>query len=64
MEAIAAIMILCNIKVKEVDQYTKRDCIVYYTNCLVAENGRFAAEKIESCKKNYNAKKDTEKNGK
>lgn len=53
MEAIAAIMILCNIKVKEVDQYTKRDCINYYTNCLIVENGRFAEEKEETCKKNY-----------
>lgn len=62
MEAITVIMLLCNIKVKEVDQYTKRDCIEYYTNCLVVEDGRFASEKVEACKLNYKqVKKDQKK---
>jgi len=64
MEAITTIMILCNIRVKDVDQYIKHDCINYYTNCLVVENGRFAEEKINDCKKNYIIKKDVDKNGK
>lgn len=61
MEAIMIIMLLCNIRVKEVDQYTKRECIDYYTNCLIVENGRFAAEKEEICKQNYKPAKTGEK---
>jgi hypothetical protein len=53
MEAITVIMMLCNIRVMEIDKYTKRECIDYYTNCLIVEDGRFAAEKVETCKKQY-----------
>lgn len=52
-EAIMVIMTLCNIKVIDVDQYTKRECINYYTNCLIIEDGRFASEKVDTCKLNY-----------
>lgn len=53
MEAITVIMMLCNIRVAEIDQYTKRECINFYTNCLIVEDGRFASEKVEQCKLQY-----------
>lgn len=52
-EAILAIYALCNIKVAGIDKDKKIDCINFYANCLIVEDGRFAAEKVESCKKQY-----------